>query len=312
MKNQIKRGYFCPRWLHQNGIIVPDTYEEAMAYPSILANETMYRMRLVSLSFTGDVVVESEPDAIPPHAAWANQVLADIGKSGCSDMNEVIGSISTLCATPVSKRYKTISFTQGNALIWPAMDVRFPHPTCIPRDCGLEVKLAHRGNRDSTHSGLVTFAARGYAESGRHVVLAGEAADIDVNNSDVIIDSADLINNGKEDAYLTRMMLTYKVTAMADQALFNMFITQLGLIVNPTHGTAWMPGDEAIPLGNVMPMSTVVPDFYDGSARVYLFPDGVYLDPEQHLSVRLYQQTLSTLPLPNKINVCLFGELEVE
>ena len=91
-------------------------------------------------------------------------------------------------------------------------------------------------------------------------------------------------------------------------------MTRLGYIVNPTHGTAWMPTDEAIPVGNIAPMSRLG-DPRDTGPRVYLFPRKSYLYPDQRIAVRLFPQLDSgkdAEEISRRINICMFGELEVK
>lgn len=313
-KPKVRRSYRCPRWLHQNNINVPLSWEEAAANPSIFVNETMYKMRLVFMSFTGNYIDEDQ--VFQDHPNWANRVLLEVGKTGCSDMNAVPVSMSALCTTPVPSRPKKEGYLDGNyRWVWPNADIRLPHKTLLARDSGLEVKLSRFGNSSIDASPRLTFVARGTKEDGSHLILAGDSPPLQGDSPQIVLDSADLFNKGRQEAYIDSLSVKTQLAAVLSSeplaTRYDTLLSRIRLVVNPTYGTAWMPTDEGIPVGNAMPMN-VTTDIPDVGPRVYLFPSNTMLYPEQHLSVRLYRQdTLQDASTIHSINVCLFGELEV-
>lgn len=313
---KIETGYWPPRWIHQKGINVPLTWNDAEAHPSTFINETMHRMRLVALSFTADW--RDPGQDYPNHPNWANRVLVDIGKSGRSDMNAVPASISALCATPQPRRPRVLGYLGSSYTYdYPGVETRLPRPFRLPRDQGLEVKLSHLDPAAAAidDSPRLTFIARGTREDGQHAILAGEVASLGRDDPAVILDSSDLYNNGEQDVFIKTLAVKSKLKAMTGSLeldkRWNGFLSNLGITINPTCGTAWMPNDDTIPIGNVMPMSSVH-DPSDVGPRAYLFPRDTWLEPTQAISVRLYRQdTLEDTSTLHKINVCMFGELEV-
>ena len=322
-KSTIRRGFFSPYWLYQGGVIVPAYAKAPTAafdvetYPSIFSNETMYPFRLIGMSFTGDWVDEGQ--LRQRHSWWANEVVVEMGKSGCSDQNLVAGSLSALCATPIHRR---LHLEGALADQWSGMDVRLPHPYRLPRDCGLEVKVANMYESHLAESGVITgeipmttVIVKGYTDKHKPAILAGKHVRLGVDGSpDGIMDSADLYNNGQEAVNLTRIIMKDVNLLGSGQARYYDFTgTRIGYIINPTHGTAWMPGDDPIPVGNLAPMATSR-DATDVGPRVYLYPPNTYLYPDQRVHARFYSNRTPREGAlhKTKINVCLFGELEVK
>lgn len=324
MAKVTQRGFTVPRWLY-DAIQVP-VEQEDFCPPSSFENNTWYRMRLIGLSFTGEYVVTRS--AIPSYPAyhphWARQLLVDIGKSGYSDQNLVRASLASLCATPHHAREKMGANNMGRHY-----DLATPYK--LPRDEGLRVQVAARwpgfvyvdGDDDPVMYGDVpeaTFIAKGYSEDGYPVMLAGASGHLEINGQDKVMNSADLFNNGKCAAYLTSFHFKCMDTIGVDydkgaiEYGWKGSATHYGWRVNPVNPgfTEFMPAPLLIPTGNLTPLDRN----YDGGSEsplCYWFPEGTYLDPKQELAVRLASiRPFVATETPELLNLCLFGELEVQ
>jgi len=320
-----QRGIIVPQWLY-DAVQIP-LEKEGECPPSSFENTTWSRMRLINLSFTGEYVLATERSAIPTipmyHPPWARELLVDIGTSGYSDQNLVRASLATLCASPQHFREK-----QGANCMGRHLDLVTPY--ALPRDEGLAVAVETRWSGflyevgeqgEERVRGLfpeATFIAKGYDDKGFPVMLAGSSGDLVRSGQQQAFDSADLFNNGNGTAYLTsfhfKCLDTIYVTDELDFG-WKGSATHFGWRVNPTNMgfTPFMPNPLFIPTGNLTPMDRN----YDGGAEsplVYWFPKNTYLDPRQELSVHFanIREFVTELEVPDKINLCLHVELEVE
>jgi hypothetical protein len=314
-----------PRWLYTH-VTVP-SLAELRVEPDAFANNTKYRMRLISLSFGSPNQTPYTAGFVQPaqHPTWTNRLLVDIGKSGCSDLNLVSGTLTSLCGN--MRRIRTIVGDINMNRNW-----RLPTPYLLPRDEGLRVSvewirpqyLLNRYQVGPAQSGEVTFIAKGYGADGYPVMLAGRhagfgnEATIYQKGDAVLLNSADLFNNGKREIYLTEFLYKemdeYYDNDPAHTAWFatgNSF--NFAWTVNPSNPTftQFMPQTRHIPTGLLAPMCRA----YDGGSEsplVYYFPPDTWLDPKQALSVRL-GNTLATVStnIAIEVHMALAGELEV-
>jgi hypothetical protein len=313
---EVIRKYTVPRWLYTS-VVVPSG-EEIRVDPDAFANNTKYRMHLIAMSFgapneTPYTQVPAQPNE---HPAWNHMLLIDIGKSGCSDMNLVSGTLTALCG---NMRYVR-SFTGDSNM---GRNWRLPTPYLLPRDEGLRVSvewirpqysISGRGIGPAT-SGEVTFLAKGYKPDGYPAMLAGRVREFDSNNrgNAQLMNSADLFNNGKTEMYLTELL--YKEHDLYyDNNSARWFMTghsfNFAWQVNPTNPTftQFMPQPRHIPTGLLAPMCRTL-DGGSESPLVYFFPKGTFLDPKQAIGVKC----ASTADHDNiPLHICLIGELEVK
>ena len=321
MRPEIVRKYTVPRWYYTSVVIPP--VAELRVEPDAFANSTKYRMKLISMSFASpnQTPYAALPNQPAQHPSWTNRLLVDIGKSGCSDLNLVSGTLTALCGN--MRRVRTIFGSINMGRNW-----RLPTPYLLPRDEGLKVSVEYVKPQYAitagypvgpTTSGEVTFLAKGYDADGYPAMLAGRHAGFgDENRGDaVLLNSADLFNNGKKAIYLTEFLFVEKdLYYDSDKDVY--FLTgnsfNFAWTVNPTNPTftQFMPQPRHIPTGLLAPMCRTV----DGGAEsplVYFFPEDTWLDPKQALSVRLGNTLASVaLVLPTELHICLAGELEVK
>jgi hypothetical protein len=275
-------------------------------------NETVWRWRLHSLSFTNPV-----NDTMPKdyeYDGWARSLIVEIGKTGCADQNIVEGSLSNITANQYKLRQKYGGVCMG-------VDMRLPSPYKLPRDTGFEVKVQ---NLHKDYPILVppTIIFRGRREDGEPIILAGEgsrpnAAGIAIAPNTVqAIKSADLFNKGRREVWIDRIILkdidAYYHLEEPAVAARSTKGTWIGWMINPTTGTQWMPVDQPIPVGNLAPMGWRNPPntltFTNLGPRSYYFPPLTYLYPRQRLGIRWG----NTLTSPLGVHVCLQVEMEVE
>lgn len=325
MRPDIVRKYTVPRWYYTH-VTVPSLMELKVE-PDAFANNTKYRMRLIALSF-GSPNQPSYILGVPAeHPAWTNRLLVDIGKSGCSDMNIVSGTLTALCGN--MRRIRTLAGSINMGRNW-----RLPTPYMLPRDEGLRVSVEFikpqytQGGLPVTPNttGEVTFIAKGYSADGYPAMLAGkhagfgDAAIPAQRGSAVLLNSADLFNNGKREIYLTEFC--YKeMEAYYDNtpghAAYPWFYTgnafNYAWTVNPANPTftQFMPQPRHIPTGLLTPMCRNV-DGGSESPLVYYFPQDTWLDPKQALGIR-FGNTRATVSTATSIevHVALAAELEV-
>lgn len=324
--DRIVDRYTVPQWLHTQ-IEVP-ALSEVRVDPDALANNTWHRMRMIALTFgnNGPTTLAVPSHNIPivdGHPGWASGLLADVGRSQCSDINLVSGSLTSLCGNMRRQRQMAGAVNMGRAY-------RLPTPCMIPRDEGLSVRCEYirdpYASRDVTVgpdvTDEVTFIAKGFYADGYPGMLAGRAdgftiVDNNGNRPDqgasVELISADLFNSGKKPLYLTELCFKEQdLLIWADEGEDVYTCTGAGMafawLVNPTNPTAtkWMPASQCIPTGLLTPQCRNFDGGSDGPLA-YFFPPATYLDPKQAVSVRLG----NTTEVAAKLRVCLIGELEV-
>jgi len=290
--------------------------------PSMFANNTEYRLRLVGLSFVGPIIATTPAVTTLPtrHPGWASDMLVDIGKSGCSDQNLVRSSLTNLCGTPRIQRQKWGANNMGRSY-W------LPRPYKLDQDEGLRVEVQARwpGFEYTDGEGVVsrvgtiprmTFIAKGYDSDGYPIQLAANhIAILDPGGSALVMNSADLFNNGKNPIYLTEFcykgMDTVVINYEGETTTYGWDGdgTQIGWRINPSNPsfTQMMPNPTTIPVGLLTPLDRC----YDGGSEsplCYWFPPNTYLDPKQALAVRFGNENSSD---ELDIWVCMFGQLEV-
>lgn len=313
---EVIRKYTVPRWLYTS-VIVP-AGEEIRVEPDAFANSTKYRMKLIAMSFgsPNQTAYHSNPQP-NEHPLWTNQLLVDIGKSGCSDLNLVSGTLTALCGTT---RYIRTIFGDSNM----PRNWRLPTPYLLPRDEGLRVSVEWvrpqynvNGKPIGTTSGEVTFIAKGFKPDGYPAMLAGRCNEFDSASygSSTLLNSADLYNNGKTEMYITELSFKeldgyYNDVAKAYFSTGNSF--NFAWLFNPTNPTftQFMPQSRHIPTGLLAPMCRGL-DGGQESPVAYYFPPDTWLDPKQAMSVRLGSTVIAgygDVPL----HICLIGEMEVK
>jgi hypothetical protein len=291
MNKIIRRGYNCPRWLYRK-VEVPARDEINLPAPHF-ANESMFKQKLISLSFTAPLATPADPPG-----PWFRRIHLELGKTGCSDQNLVKGSLAALCATPWPQRQK------GGA--WnTARDCRLQRPYLLPRDCRLEVKYWNR-HPTLTISTYATFVAMGRTDDHEPVILAGEGVETLKPGKGQTIKSADLRNNGRKDVWIDRLIFKDFDWDVVGETGRNESGTWIAWQVNPDVGTQWMPVDQGIPVGNLAPMARPE-QLLDRGPRCYLYPADVYSYPKQGLGIKLINESA----VDAEIGVCLYSELEV-
>jgi hypothetical protein len=320
---QIVKQYSAPQWLHTQ-VEVPGG-AEIRVDSDAFANSTWHRMRLIALTFgnNGPTPIASEI-AQDDHPEWASGLLADIGKSRCSDINLVSGSLTSICGNPRRQRQIVGAINMGRTY-------RLPTPFMLPRDEGLAVRVEYiRDPYDGIGEAAVgpattdelTFIAKGFYEDGYPGMLAGRADPFVIlseagfrpdQGSSVEIISADLFNSGKHPLYITELCFKEQdAVVITEDGKEKLRLAGNGMsfawLVNPTNNTAtkWMPQLQCIPTGLLTPQCRIG-DGGSAGPLAYFFPPLTYLDPKQAISVRLGNTSLSS----TKVRICLIGELEV-
>jgi hypothetical protein len=293
MDNVIRRGYECPRWMTDHPVNVP-AGQEIVVGSSNFENNTIYKQRLIYLSFTK----ERESPADPP-GQWFRRLKLELGKSGCSDQNLVKGSIAALCAHPLMQRQKFGAYNCGR-------DIKLRTPYLLPRDCRLNVKYWNR-SPNLTISTYATFVAMGRTLlGGDPVVLAGEGVETLLPGQSQIMRSADLRNNGRREILIERLIFKSFDFDVAGETGYDETGTWIGWQVNPDVGTQWMPIDMSIPVGNLTPLARN-DNLSDRGPRVYIYPHETWLYPKQALSIKLTNDSA----VDGSVNICMHTEMEV-
>ena len=284
---------------------------------SMFQNDTPHRLRLVGLSFVGDILATTPAVTTLPtrHPGWASNLLVDIGKSGCSDQNLVRSSLTNLCGTPRIQRQKWGANNMGRSY-------DLPTPYKIEPEEGLRVEVQARWPGFDAVADLgtvlgavpiMTFIAKGYDADGYPVQLgAARSSHLELGGPAMVMNNSDLFNNGKTPIFLTQFCFKEMDTVIIDSDSnygWNGSGAQIGWRVNPANAlfTQMMPNPSPIPVGLLTPLDRC----YDGGSEsplCYWFPEGTYLDPKQALSVR-FGNIDDTNELD--VRVCMFGQLEV-
>lgn len=316
MQQEIVRQYSVPNWLY-TAVNVPGG-EFLRVEPDAFANSTWARMRLIALTFGSPNPTAYHSGVPQEHPTWTNRLLMDIGKSGCSDMNLVSGTISSLCAP--QRRVRTI---MGMANM--GRSYRFQNPYVLPRDEGLRVSVEWiHPTYNTTYddlayatgpaaSGEVTFIAKGYGPDGYPMMLAARCDSMPHFGDATLMNSADLFNRGKTEMYITELCFkdvdVYTTGSGRDVEFLVGHGFSFAWQVNPTNPTftQWMPQPRHIPTALLTPL---IRNFDAGaeSPLAYFFPPDTFLDPKQALGIRLANDDSGAIEL----HVCLVGELEVK
>lgn len=313
---EVIRKYTVPRWLYTS-VVVP-AGQELRVDPDAFANATKHRMRLIAMAFgaPNETAYAQLPTQPNEHPAWNHSLLIDIGKSGCSDMNLVSGTLTALCGNMRYVRTMLGDSNMGRA--W-----RLSSPYLLPRDEGLRVSVEWIRPQyqvsaryiGPASSGEVTFMAKGYKPDGYPAMLAGRCNAFDDNNrgNATLMNSADLFNNGKTEMYITELLFKEEdvyYENFSEHWFFNGNSFNFAWWVNPTNPTftQFMPQLRHIPTGLLAPMVRSQ-DGGSESPLVYFFPEGTFLDPKQAISVKCGNTTeYGNIPL----HISLIGELEVK
>lgn len=313
MTHPVIRGFTVPQWLY-GSIQIPYGKQNALK-TGAFQNKTWFRMRLIGLSFTSDYVLDRSKASVTTlptvHPTWSSDLLVDIGKSGHSDQNLVRSTLTNLCGTPRHDRQKWGANNMGRSYY-------LRKPYCLPRDEGLEIEVENKWIGDDGVGSIppVTFIAKGFTKSGYPTMLAGKTDTLKINGGVSTMSSVDLFNNGKEEIHLYEFCFKGMDTIVVDsqQVLYGWKGdgVQLAYRVNPANpdATSFMPSAQLIPLGNLTPQDRC----YDGGSEsplCYWFNQKhpVYLDPKQEITVHVANQSAND---EAKLNICLFGELEIE
>lgn len=320
MMIETTRQYTVPRWLYTM-VRVPAA-GEIRVDPDAFANSTRHRMRLIALSFGApyEAPLTANPRHVPDvHPSWASRLLVDIGKSGCSDLNLVSGTLDVLCANP--RWFRSI----GGDFYMPR-NWRLPTPYLLPRDEGLRVSVEwvmpqymitgyQMGQNTSPE---ITFIAKGYyLNDGYPAMLAGRADPFTsasyVKGQSTLMNSSDLFNRGKSPMMLTEFSFKeMDVYERTDNVTYYWVGhgCNFAWMVNPSNPTftQFMPQPRHIPTGLLTPLC------FSGSSdpsspRAYYFPKDTFLDPKQAIGIRLG----NTTPAENiDLHICLIAEMEVK
>ena len=307
MRSYVNNGYISPLWKGVNNVLVPNK-NQVLVDPADFANETIHPQRLKHLVFTSNFVKPAL--GYLEHPSWSNLMLMELGKSGCSDSNLVSGSLDAFTAAQNLKAQRRqwgnlSTYAYRGSIQDPAWTYNFPTPYKLPKDTGLEVKVANRIDETALK---LTFIAKGFTNEGHPRFLAASSVGL-VDQSDVLLKSADLFNRGLGEINLVNMSMSAKIwesNADEDAIIIDPTGSRVGWVVNPTSGMAWMPTDVGIPAGNIAPL-TQMPDWGDYGPRVYTFPKNTYLLPEQHLSIKLTNVSSEK----QSLNISLISEIEV-
>ena len=312
MSQPIIRGFTVPQWLY-GSIQIPygkQNYLETGAFQ----NKSWFRMRLIGISFTSDYALDRSGTTVTTlptvHPTWSSDLLIDIGKSGHSDQNLVRSTLTNLCGTPFHDRQKWGANNMGRSYF-------LRKPYILPRDEGLEVEVENRwpGYEDTGTIPPATFIAKGFTKSGYPAMLAGKTDKLKIPGGISTMSSVDLFNNGKEEMHIYEFCFKGMDTVIVGaQSAYGWKGdgTQLAYRVNPANpdATSFMPSAQCIPVGNLTPGHRC----YDGGSEsplCYWFNQEhpVYLEPKQEITIHVGNQSANDEAV---LNICLFGELEVE
>lgn len=318
--NEVIRQYTVPRWLYTM-IKIPHA-AEVRVEPDAFANSTRHRMKLIALTFGLPYTTpETAGHHIPNvHPSWTHHLLVDIGKSQCSDLNLVSGSLSAICANP--RWFRNIGGDHNVGRNW-----RLPTPYMLPRDEGLRVSVEWiMPQYDITAgyqvgpnaSGEVTFIAKGYHEDGYPAMLAGRVDEFTsasgLKGQATAMNSADLFNRGRTPMWLTEFCFKER-DVYQDTQDSNYFYTghacNFAWQINPSNPTftQFMPQPRHIPTGLLTPLCFSSLGSDPEGPLAYFFPKGTFLDPKQAIGIRIG----NTTPYEDiRLHICLIAEMEVK
>lgn len=289
MERIARLGYRCPRWIW-DAIQIPATSEIDVP-SSLFENNTLYKQRLIYLSFTAEAATPADPPGY-----WFRCLKLELGKSGFGVQNAVRGSIAAVCANPFPQRQRGGAYNTGR-------DIQLQTPYMLPRGGRLRVTWWNRLGVDITT--YATFVAMGRTISGDPRMLAGSGIETLIAGHSQVMKSADLRNNGRDEMLINRLIFKdfdyYGQGDGQDESG-----TWLGWQVNPDRGFQWMPQATGIPTGNITPLARSE-NLLDRGPRVYLFAPDNWLYPDQSLMIRVTNDSA----VDSTLNICLHTEVEV-
>jgi hypothetical protein len=341
-----KATRYVPRWLHFQANVTADLtgFQFTEIPPNVFANETIWPYRLEYLTITGF------PPGIPTGGVVAggffggvgNNVNLELGISGVSDINQVTATATTVMG--MSKREVLCPsyspFGGGNAPPYydSPLVFKLKYPYLLAKGNGLNVQFRssiddYQFISNANYGASPSFAAYGHsAVGGNPVMLAGtfrtsdnpDAFPVITGGGGISITKADLVNDGADDVLIDTLCFTYNELNIvnADATSFGVMPPLFSeYLVNPINGLKWMPGSDAIPIMGLCPGSFPWPVRFGTQASVgmpvtYEFPASTVLRRRQRLSVRMSNRAVypAVVPvsLPVRVNVTLFGYLEVQ
>jgi hypothetical protein len=340
---------YIPRWLHYQANVTADLtgFQFTEIPPNAFANETIWPYHLEYLAITGFPPGIPTGGIVPGgfFGGVGNNINIELGISGVSDINQVSATATTVMG--LGKRDMLCPPYQlfGGGSPPPYYDsplvLKLKYPYLLAKGNGFNVEFRSNVDDYQFTAGIVAAQYRGipaFAAYGRSVVgndpimLAGTFRT--TNNPDVFptitsggsisLTKADLVNDGKDDVLIDTLCFTYPElnSINADGGSYGVMPPLWSeYSVNPINGIKWMPGSETIPIMGLCPGSLPWPVKHGTQASVgmpvtYEFPESTVLRRRQRLSVymsnRAVYPAVVPVPLPVRVNVTLFGYLEVQ
>ena len=301
-----------PRWLHEK-VTVPAGSITRVS-PTAFKNLESWDWHLHWLSVTGLATEESTAGDYgydSPAGGVGRRLTWRIGITGEGDINLV--EDMTDCVFGINER-----LTQLHDVDDVACRFRFPIPFVLAPDTGIVAQV--RNDYFETAATTWDYPAivlNGYQKRPERVgktpaQLAGTGPQALAYGATHIIESADLLNNGRDPLYLTEMLITPCQIATDSTGEYTslMLAPQLNRLhwrINPSTGVPWMPRKALIPAGNIAPFNRAIWDFDDQAPRAMRFPEGTALKPKQAVSMEIRNRSTE----PQVVDICLFGLLEV-
>lgn len=287
-----------PRWIHAK-LTIPQSGKNIRIDPSLFANTEPWPWNIKWLSLVGNPSTAGG-DYSSVSGGVGRRLNFEIGITGASDINLV----PTVGTTLFSSNKLTVG---GFNTINQGIRHKFDRPPILPRDAGLIVDYQNLGADTFGYPSIIAYCQG--VDSGKPVILAGRGPASVAYNTSSTIDSADLMNKGREAVYVKELVLdpeSYEDSDAGTPATTDVILDQIHWRVNPSVGVQWMPRPNPIPAGNVAPYNRVRGDYYDTGPRVYEFPRGTYLYPRQRLGIRVTEVSAAA----QTIHLCLYGEVE--
>jgi len=285
-----------PRWIHAK-LTIPQSGKNIRIDPSLFANTEPWPWNIKWLSIVGQVS-PGGGDYAAGYGGVSRVLNFEIGITGASDINLVPTVGTALFASNKLIMTKFSNVRQG-------ISHKFDKPPILAKDDGLIVDYQRFGAEAYSYPTFIAYCIG--VDSGKPSILSGRGpADVAINTSGTI-DSADLMNKGREALYVKELIIdpdSYQGHVEGETAVN---LNQVHWRINPSTGVQWMPRPNPIPAGNIAPFNRVTNDARDEGPKMYEFPRGTYLYPRQRIGMRVTEVAGAA----QTIHLCLYGELEV-
>lgn len=292
-------GVWTPQWLYRH--ITIDAGETIRLDPGAFINNQPWPLYLKWLSLAGTVTEDAAGEFSDTLGGVARRLQFEFSMTQKGDINTLFANTQT-----IFNGHQGLLYSQGNRY-----DFSPPFPLGPEEGIVAEVVNMTSDGSDIKRPSIA-FTGRRKERKFDGIVpahLGGGYTSILSPGDSMILNSADLYNNGEEVLWLQQMLLDAGYFTEAGDAFIQLTDKfRIAWRVNPNAGVQWMPNPDPIPVGNLAPMGSYIVDYNDNGPNVWVFPQGTVLRPRQRFGVEVTNLALTT----QQFGLCLHGIMEVK